>query len=76
GFMIYGTMYENDAGWIQSIRRLRYDINHVFKWVGGTAIPKRFSLIVFDNRDKFDCASTRVTRQHFLQWPVTGDRDE
>jgi hypothetical protein len=76
GFVIYRTTYDNDADWTEFIKRLKFHMHDTFEWVGGQDILDKFSLTIFDDREKFDGASTQAVRQHFQQWSVAAYRDE
>ena len=68
GFVIYRCSYDNDADWVEFLRRLRFHIEDMFDYFNGRDILDKFSLTVLDDRSLFDGASTDAIRQHFRLW--------
>lgn len=76
GFVIYRTTYASDAEWAEFLRRLRFQMDDTFEYIGGRDILDKFVLKIFEDQGLFDNVSTDTIRRHFQQWSSAAYRTE
>ncbi|OCK74385.1 hypothetical protein K432DRAFT_310820 [Lepidopterella palustris CBS 459.81] len=76
GFVIYRTTYGNDDEWQEFLARLRYRMEQHFEWCNGLDVLGLFTLLVIEDPEQLDGASTATVRQRFREWRETAPQLE
>jgi len=76
GMVIYRCTYGSNADWEECLRRIRKWAFSSFRPGCGSDLLERLRLTVFEDRSKFDGASTAAIREHFKQWAENAPQEE
>lgn len=76
GIVIYRCTFRSNSDWEECVRRIRDRASESLKYYNGLDLMQRFRPIVFDDRAKFEGASTAAVREHFRQWTATAPQEE
>lgn len=76
GFVIYRCTYESDDDWDKFMERLRYRTRKCLEIYNGLDMMDSLNMTVFEDRSRFDGASTSIVRERFKQWAATAPQQE
>lgn len=76
GFAIYRCTYQSDSDWAEFLRRHRWYIADGLESVNGLDLLDTLESTVFENRERFEGASTATIREHFQTWATTAVQEE